>query len=966
MNRVRRMLALVVAASVLGAICLAFAGAVGAAASSTGLQLVGRIPFGQLPAPTLYTLTVDPVTNRGFVVVSDGGVPKKVRVIDLGSQRTIGETNAPTTGGLGQGYNGFPDAVVDPKGGRVAFLDLDPVSPPASTCGTVTGFALAWLDEKTLTWSETPVPCIPQTGNTLQVKGMTYDDATHSFYLVGMDGSDAALPAAPVRHFMMQIDHLTGAVISTVQLDCDGHDGYNWPHDFAMIGLRGGYAYSTCLKSNPTLTAMTSRQNSMMVVKAALSPTGQLGGPVTDELEIGDGFGSMFDPGAGISAIPSDDPGYDFGTYVMDVTSGLFRGFVPTSNDQSLTGSSRIRAVGLNPANGRLYMQTHDGMILSDIRDVPVPVGLSYPEQRDAATNEPQDAQLISVDPIHSRIFVPDFQDKVQGWDIYQDDTPPTAAATASNPDASTTDVAEATGVTGSTYSGAAEAFGARALSEGGVNRVIESHNAATGGCQPTPYDQYVPNQNPIPAAQITAIMDCPYSLADSPGDRDWYLGHAGQASLTNVGATAHASAVDVQDAATAKDFQNADVYGTTVNPPVATPAPSSSATPLPNSVPGLFGPYPSASPVPAPSSPPPAAHFPADRPQDRPTCTDFGGAPNNASESHSFGNANVSCNQNGGSVIATGTAQPGSPTASSVGSHMTYYGKTEISRTTADGVVTTATADVQHVSLPPIPDPTVYIREIKTTATTRAHGRPGTASASFTRKIYGFSSIGAPGSAMSYSCSDDTANKCDPQKVADALTAAFRAAGLTASAYVHQPDPTYLKGTPGGFQALVTKDALLRQSDATVNDDSSDTVTGLEIVVYNDGAAGRSRQILQFAGVHAESHYGIYLLGTDGSFAMPAPTPDNSTPQVVTQTIDNSVTKTIVKTKTVNGSKNHGFIGVLQHVADLIQQGWRLLVSDPGTAAALAGLWALLVSPVYLAMRRRALLGKVAVPRGV
>ena len=51
-----------------------------------------------------------------------------------------------------------------------------------------------------------------------------------------------------------------------------------------------------------------------------------------------------------------------------------------------------------------------------------------------------------------------------------------------------------------------------------------------------------------------------------------------------------------------------------------------------------------------------------------------------------------------------------------------------------------------------------------------------------------------------------------------------------------------------------------------------------MEIVLYNDGAGGRSRLVLQLAGVHTESRYGITpipnLTGTPGSTSQAAPTP--------------------------------------------------------------------------------------------
>jgi len=959
-------------AALMATLLLAVAGTLRpvAAEGGSGFKLLGRIPFtAKNVASGLYNITIDPQTQRGFTVytATAAGVPT-VRVLDLAAMRTVKEVAAPGNGNLGQGNSG-PNGAVDTKRHRILFFLTSPQPVPHGACG-VQAAVMAWLDEASLTWSTVGLPCIPGTtgdptqgtsGDALIPWGVTYDAASDSVYVVGQDSTDkspgaASHGAVPVRHFLLQVNPLTGALKSSVQLDCDAPDTPGVPVDYLTVALYNNSAYATCLKKNPFVSGSTAASDFTLATRVSLGGGGALlSNPApADERQIGSSFGSLLDSGGGIMVLPSSDPAYDLGAYVFDMNSGLFRGFVPTSNDQSITGASQIRATGLDPSNGRLYLQTRQGLIVSDVRNLPVPVGLMYPDLAEKTTSSPGPlGNQISIDPTRSRLYIPDFQDKVQAWDVYEDDTPPVAPpGGATNPDASTTDVPEATDVTGATYSGAGEAFGGRVLSEGGVNRIIESHNPATGACGPSSFDSLSPN------AQVTAILDCPYNAVDSNGDRDWYLGHAGQASLTNVGAAGFGSAVDVGDSATPRDFQNANIYGTTVQ---TTAVPS----PLPGSVtlPGLFGPLPSASPLPSPSSPPPAARFPVDRPQDRPNCDDFGGAPATKDESHSFGTGSVSCDQNGGSVIAAGYAQPGGGAASLLGSSMSYSGNVEVHRTAASGVVTTATADVQHISLPPVPVPTVYIREIKTIATTSAHGRPGTASGSFVRHIYGFSSIGQPNTPMSYSCSDDDPNnRCNPQKVADAITAALTAAGFNAAAYVPDPDPAFKHGTPGGFQAVIAKDSLELDSDKAVNDDNSDTVVGLSIIFYNDGAAGRSREIVQFAGVHAESHYGIYLLGSGSGDVFGPPTTPDGPVTVITGTVDQGTTKTIVKTVT---GKKGGILGALQQLGGLIEQGWRLLVSDPATAAALAGLWALLVSPVYLAMRRRALLGKIALPRG-
>ena len=917
------------------------------AAGADGFKLVGRISYGDQGSPALYTLTVDPATNRGYTVIpGTGSTPAIVRVFDLGSFKAIKDVASDSLINLGQGQDEVPNAVVDSTHHRVFFY----VNQPPATFTSCSGTGIDALDETTLKMRFLAVPCLPS-GSPMKAIGLAYDSQTNTLLLDGADAIAEQTPHRPVPHAIVQVDAETGAAVSAVSTSCDVFDGFSWPVDTAMIGRSGDAVFAVCQKSTPAVSGAISSSAYTLVARAPLDTSGRLGATPTEIPEIGSVFGSILDPAAGLALIPSPDPAYDLGAYVMDVNTGLFRGFVPTSNDQNITGTSAIRAFGVNAQTGRLYMQTHEGLIASDYRHLPVPVGLSYYNLADTASNEPASPQLISVDPLRSRIYVPDFSTNVPTIAVYQDDLPPIGVSSPVNPDNSTTDTPEIPGVTAANYSGAGDAFGARVLSVGGVNRVLESRLGSCGA------NSVTGNQ------QADAIVNCPYDVLDNPGDRDWYFGHVAEGSLTNVGASAVASAFDV-DTTTAKDLQSDDVYGTTVTPPTASPV--AGVTPNPITVPGAAGPYPSPSPAPA-VSPPPIAQFPVDRAQDMPRCQDFGGTPAKNGESHGFGNASANCDQNDGQVSAAGTFTPSNGALDVVANPMTSTASVQVLHSVAAGVTTTVKAAVRNVHLPPVSDPTVYIREIDTTATTVAHGRPGTASGTFQRKIYGFSSLGPPGSAASYSCSDDSATPCNPAKVAAALTAAFNMAGFNAAAYVPAPDGQYLNGTPGGYQAAVTKDQVLQASDATVNDDNSDAVTGLAVVLYNDGSAGRSREILQFAGVHAESHYGIYALGsTVDSFAGSSPSdagaPSTGTAGVVGDTTPLSSAGPVVAP--LPSSKTNPLVAIAHHIADVFQEGWRLLVSDPKTAALLAGVWGLLGMPVYLAIRRRSLVSKIA--RGV
>jgi hypothetical protein len=72
------------------------------------------------------------------------------------------------------------------------------------------------------------------------------------------------------------------------------------------------------------------------------------------------------------------------------------------------------------------------------------------------------------------------------------------------------------------------------------------------------------------------------------------------------------------------------------------------------------------------------------------------------------------------------------------------------------------------------------------------------------------------------------------------------------------EPDVTSsVAGSPGGAQAEVIKSPYQRVNDYITNGDSGVEVPGLEVIVVADHRQP-SRLVMQFAGLHAESHYEI------------------------------------------------------------------------------------------------------------
>ena len=908
-------------------------GSMQTASADVGIKAVGHIPIPfsltGTGNPTSY-LSIDTATQRGYLAYqSFTGTGDLVYVLDLAHPGVVAKLAAPDSASIGQGENGDPAAGVDEVGHRIFFFDgAPPIGTSVGSCpaysiqGSIP--ALAVLSEASLSWKLLGIPCLPS-GDAVRLTGMSYDAQTGSLYVIGMDegpnGVNFVASFGPLQRVLMQIDPNTGHLISSTQLTCDYNSEPSAPVTTELVGRSGNSIVAACTKTNPS-AATGSTRDEMVINVVPIDAAGRLGQNAVEERGVGDSFGAVLDPDSGLVVIPSNVPGYNLGSYVLDTSTGFFHGFVPTSNDQSLQGSSIIRGFGVNTAKGRLYMQTHDGLIVSDFRHQPVPVGLSYPEFADTATTEGS-PQIIDVDAPLSRIFVPNF--KTNAYDVYEDDLPPTVATLAGNPDSATADIPEVPGQTAATFSGVGDAYGAAFISVGGVNRQLESENP----CSPN---------SPTGNQQVDAVVSCPYNAVLSPGDRDWFFGRSASATLTTIGAAAQASALEATDSATAGDLQGHDMYGISVAPGAPSPAPSQATVPGVTQAEATAG---------APSS----AKPPMDRPQDAPGCANSG----TSGESDAAGTATAACNNDAGTVSDNAAFDP-----SSGASGMQYGSSVTVQGGTYKGMSVTSSAWAKHIALPASASPGVYIQEIDTAATSLAHGRPGSASASFSRKIYGFSS-------PSYSCSDGTASPCDPQKVVAAIDAAFARAGVNAAAFAPSPDWTLLHGSPGGYQASVTKDLALLENDSTMNDDPTDTAAGLEIVYYNDGNAGREREVLQFAGVHAESHYGIYALGsTVDSFAGSSPS-DAGAPSTGTAGVVGDATPVTTAGPVVAplpSSKTNPLVAVAHHIADVFQEGWRLLVSDPKTAALLAGVWGLLGMPVYLAIRRRSLVSKIA--RGV
>jgi hypothetical protein len=281
----------------------------------------------------------------------------------------------------------------------------------------------------------------------------------------------------------------------------------------------------------------------------------------------------------------------------------------------------------------------------------------------------------------------------------------------------------------------------------------------------------------------------------------------------------------------------------------------------------------------------------------------------------------------------------------------------------TADGQVTTALASARGVVIGPL-----TIGEVRAEALTKAHGRPGTTSTTYTREWCAIAGDGIdiPG------CIDP--DLPENRSKIDALNDKLGTLRIELT-------PVKREMTPLGYQAVALKDPEAAQADVAVNDDDSFSVPSMQIVFYNDGNEGRNRYIVQLANIRSESRYGI-TESPDFAGDENAPPEEEPVEEVIDEAqSDLQEPEEIVTSETpvaemleaeyvelsdvepVSDSRSVIALPapgrplverILRAPAEIVKNAIQLLVTKPGQFALLFALWSFLASPVYLALRRR------------
>lgn len=716
----------------------------------------------------------------------------------------------------------------------------------------------------------------------------------------------------------------------------------------------------------------------------------------------------LADPGSNTVILVTDDPINGNAAWVFDPSSDSFVGVGAGGVVDQPIGNT---AVGIDSSRGRTYLLTRDGVVAFPLRARPLPAGQSFP----VAANNPisphkywANFPTIAVAPRLHRLFIPVRVDAERGgvarW-VVADDVVPDPDLPRRDPDVNTVQVEETPGVTEASARAQASASGAHVIVAGGVTRTVDSADPACFANVPVIKtleltfqiyggEIYTNDARSASFPPLFANGGCAAEQVLAAGHREFALSATSAESSSGESVIAGAAGlafgpndVTKSDVQAPGHCEAALLGGLTRGqlPPEFTEphgamceqfwegASDSGAPDLRAGTQGADG-----------------RGFPIQTA----TCGDFSGAPDDeAVDQRPFGGSKVRCDLDESAARATADAaglmlsiedEPVITVARTASSIQTVKG--------VDGQVTVVSALAEGVRIGPL-----SIREVRSVAVTQARGRAGTAGAQLERRWCGVTVSGedpvpstttssfASTTTTSVSVSPAAVNGCiDPahpdnrQFVEDlnvVLAGKVRVTVPQANEET-EPDGTVQPGedSPGGYEAVVIKHPDARGGDQVVNDDESHAVAGLQAVVYNDGPNGRNRYVVQLAGVHAESRYGITVLPrfqgfTDGdsAFSPGAPgargvIPGRSRVPAASRVIGGKEFRVLLAGSGLPAPEpGHGPGNPLRPLLEALKDLLRLLIQHPLEFLLLFMFLSLLAAPGYLAHKRRAFARLVA-----
>lgn len=937
------------------------------------IRVVGEMPYGAELNDWLRML-VDPGLRVGMTVTQGSAF-----VYDLEAARLAAEVPGAPFGAEAR------SAVVDEVNHLVYFPRGQASTDPGCPFGPGQGTAMGVFDLVSLEWSTVPLPCVaagPLGLDQFHIKWLAADPERGKRYELGSPQYDVLMRALVAggsaadkwgqTHVMRQIDDETGTVDWELDIRPFGCDKIQiGTATGGFIGRYGDALYAYCY----SFSAVRTNSELGFVLKV---PLGEDGMPVTDPPgapvtpatveastipTLPGAVYPILDPATGRLLILTSGRPNGNAVWVLDLVEERFVGVIPSSKPSVEEGT---KSVGLDASTGRTYFLTLGGLLVADVRASPLPAGVNF----DIVVEQGGIGQAIAVVPDLNRLFVPD-ADR-QAYVVIEDRLPLAPTIPEPDPDRATADVPEIEGKTDRVFSGASTAYGIHVLSTGGATKAINNLDPVCG------------------IAFVRATLGgCVASFLFTSGNREAFLAPSAVEVGSSTGASASAAglAFPSRDSATDADMRRAgscfedDAYNRTrehlseedqrelqeayggacdeiaqhgdclaaeVYKRTRDHLSDGDQQQLEDTYDAVCGAVHDAYAENIGLDLRSGTRGPDGRgsPIRTSRCEDFGGSPATDEQERGLegrpwsvvSSSLVDCDAADSFALARAASEGLSVPnpameAPDVDAPLLAVGRATTNVTTDltdEGIVTESTAVVENLTVGPI-----TIGRIETTARTVARGRTGTTDTTIERII---SDVSGPG----INCT-----VCPAEQVVEAINAAL---GLRVRARIPEVEAF---GSPRGAQAVVLKDPRQRASDRAMNDDDTFEAAGLEIVFYNDGEFGRSRLVLHFAGVQAESRYGIFPLPEGGGGVPPAP----PNPFDAGSTVGG--VQIIREPVVIDGGGSDGgrtLTKIITYPFRAVQEGLGLLVNNPREAAILFVMWGLLGTPIYLAIKRRML----------
>jgi len=303
--------------------------------------------------------------------------------------------------------------------------------------------------------------------------GMSYDASAQRLFVIGQRNADPTGLLGTNTVQLAAVSPVTGegvwsapySVPSCQKVVADALQAgvhYNSVAKHVFLGCGTGTLIATNEPGTPTVASIDVRD------PAALADA--VDGPgLTNLHPLGGIYGigeSLVDAAAGKLVMISKGNGVPSqAAWIFDEVHEAFTGVV-NAGDNNVTG------VGLDPATGRLFLGTttanDEALLLGNVRFLRTPQATHVPFKGISGP------EIVSV-PFRHDLLIPTGNGVDRVVNVYRSKLADVAIPSASDPDASTSDLPEAPGRTAASYSGDVGAFGARIGQVGGANGVIRS-----------------------------------------------------------------------------------------------------------------------------------------------------------------------------------------------------------------------------------------------------------------------------------------------------------------------------------------------------------------------------------------------------------------------------------------------------------------------------------------------------------